>query len=72
MMVNARRDGLVKRFCPWESYVEPLLDHSQAAMKSHPDVQFRLYLANDARSMLLPADVEYALQANWKSEIVYF
>lgn len=47
MMVNARRDGLVKRFCPWESYVEPLLYHSQRAMKEHPNVQFRLYLAND-------------------------
>ena len=47
MMVNARRDGLVKRFCPWESYVEPLLYHSQAAVKAHPEVQFRLYLAND-------------------------
>jgi len=30
------------------------------------------FVPNDARSMLLPADVEYALQANWKSEIVYF
>jgi hypothetical protein len=47
MMVDAKRMGLVKRFAPWNSYVEPLLLHSKAAMEKHPHVTFRLYLAAD-------------------------
>ena len=46
-MVDAKRMGLVKRFAPWGSYVEPLLLHSKAAMEKHPHVTFRLYLAAD-------------------------
>jgi len=46
-MIMSKRLGLVKRFCPWRSYVEPLLYHSSIAMKKHPDVQFRLYLGRD-------------------------
>lgn len=46
-LVMARRLGLVKRFDPWSSYVEPLLDHSAAAMARNPAVRFRLYLARD-------------------------
>jgi hypothetical protein len=29
-LVMAKRMGLVKRFLPWESYVEPLLDYESA------------------------------------------
>ena len=47
MLVDAKRMGLVKRFAPWDSYVAPLLLHTRAAVERHPDVTFRLYLAND-------------------------
>lgn len=47
LVVDAKRLGLVKRFSPWESYIEPLQVHSPAAMEKHPDVRFRLYLAAD-------------------------
>ena len=47
MLVDARRMGLVKRFDPWGSYIEPLFAHSAAAMERHPEVTFRLYLAAD-------------------------
>ncbi len=46
-LVMAKRLGLVKRFKPWESYVEPMLGYSQTVMERNPDVQFRLYLAHD-------------------------
>jgi hypothetical protein len=46
-LVLARQMGLVKRFAPWESYVEPLYRWSPQAMERHPDVEFRLYLAKD-------------------------
>lgn len=46
-LVDARRMGLVRRFAPWESYVAPLYDHTQAAIGRHPGVIFRLYLASD-------------------------
>ena len=46
-LVMARQMGLVKRFSPWTSYVEPLIDYSAQAMDRHPDVEFRLYLASD-------------------------
>ncbi len=47
MLVDAKRMGLVKRFAPWDSYIAPLFLHSRAAMDRHPEVTFRLYLAND-------------------------
>jgi hypothetical protein len=47
LLVDAKRLGLVKRFSPWDSYIDPLLLHSTEAMKRHPDVEFRLYLAAD-------------------------
>ena len=47
MLVDAKRMGLVKRFAPWDSYVEPLMLHSKAAMARHPHATFRLYLAAD-------------------------
>lgn len=46
-LVMAKRLGLVKRFSPWTSYVEPLMDWSARAVERHPDVAFRLYLARD-------------------------
>lgn len=46
-MVMAKRLGLVKRFSPWSSYVEPLLFHTPGAVERHPEVEFRLYLASD-------------------------
>lgn len=47
LLVDAGRLGLVKRFSPWESYIEPLFMHSAGAMKQNPEVRFRLYLAAD-------------------------
>lgn len=46
-MTDARRLGLVKRFEPWESYVEPLLLETSEAIRKNPGVEFRLYLAAD-------------------------
>jgi hypothetical protein len=46
-LVMAKRMGLVKRFSPWESYVEPLIRYSPGTMERHPNVRFRLYLARD-------------------------
>lgn len=46
-LVDAKRMGLVKRFAPWGSYIEPLYRHTRAAVEKHPDVTFRLYLASD-------------------------
>jgi hypothetical protein len=51
-LVDARRMGLVKRFDPWSSYIEPLFAHSAAAMARHPDVTFRLYLATDLEFLI--------------------
>ncbi len=47
MLVDAKRMGLVKRFAPWGSYIEPMLLHTRAAVARHPEVTFRLYLAAD-------------------------
>ena len=47
LLIDARRLGLVKRFSPWESYIEPLYLHSAEMMLRHPDVTFRIYLAAD-------------------------
>jgi hypothetical protein len=46
-LLRASRLGLVRRFAPFETYVEPLLIHGSSLTKSHPDVCFRVYLAND-------------------------
>jgi hypothetical protein len=51
-LVDARRMGLVKRFDPWGSYIEPLFTHSRAAMEKHPEVTFRLYLAADLEFLI--------------------
>jgi hypothetical protein len=47
LLIDARRLGLVKRFSPWECYIEPLFLCSPEAMKRHPGVSFRIYLAAD-------------------------
>ncbi len=44
---NASKLGLVKRYDPWEHYVEPLL-HGATMLRIHrPDVGCRIYLAAD-------------------------
>ena len=47
LLIDARRLGLVKRFSPWECYIEPLYLHSSEMKKQHPNVTFRVYLAAD-------------------------
>jgi hypothetical protein len=47
LLVGARRLGLVRRFSPWESYIEPILRWSPEVVAAHPEVEFRLYLAAD-------------------------
>ena len=47
LLIDARRLGLVKRFSPWECYIEPLYLHSQGVRRRHPDVTLRVYLAAD-------------------------
>jgi len=47
MLVDAKRMGLVRRFAPWGSYIEPLFEHTRAAVAKYPHVTFRLYLAAD-------------------------
>lgn len=51
-LVDARRMGLVKRFDPWSSYIEPLFTHSAAAMERHANVTFRMYLAADLEFLI--------------------
>lgn len=52
LLIDARRLGLVKRFSPWESYIEPMFVHSREAMRRHPHVTFRVYLASDLEFLL--------------------
>lgn len=47
ILIDAKRMGLVKRFAPWNSYIEPLIRHTREAVDRHPEVTFRLYLAAD-------------------------
>jgi len=51
-LVMAKRLGMVKRFAPWESYIEPLMQYSASAMERHPTVSFRLYLARDLEFLI--------------------
>jgi hypothetical protein len=46
-LVDAKRMGLVKRFSPWESYIEPIFLHSPMLMERHPGVEFVCHLARD-------------------------
>ena len=50
LLVDAKRLGLVKRFSPWDSYINPLFLHSTETMKGYPEMGFRLYLAGDLGS----------------------
>ena len=47
LMKNALRLGLVRRFEPWDHYVQPLLDGAEKLAITRPDVIFRVYLAAD-------------------------
>ncbi|MBK1834842.1 hypothetical protein [Roseibacillus ishigakijimensis] len=53
-LTQARRWGLVRRFDPYESYVEPLLLHGPALTRKHPEVCFRVYLAADLDFLIAP------------------
>jgi hypothetical protein len=60
-LLHSRRLGLVQRFDPYESYVEPLLRHGPDLTAAHPGVCFRVYLAGDLdflRPELVTAGVE--------------
>ena len=47
LIKNAFRLGLVRRFAPWDHYVQPLLDGAEKLASSRPAVIFRVYLAAD-------------------------
>lgn len=46
-LVDAMRLGLVRRFSPWESYVRPILTHSESLLAEEPDATLRVHLAAD-------------------------
>ena len=45
LMKNALQLGLVRRFEPWDHYVQPLLDGAEKLAITRPEVIFRVYLA---------------------------
>ena len=47
LMKNALQLGLVRRFEPWDHYVQPLLDGAEKLAITRPEVIFRVYLAAD-------------------------
>ncbi|WP_367871107.1 hypothetical protein [Luteolibacter sp. Populi] len=47
LLIDARRLGLVKRFSPWDCYIDPIFLYGPDAMKRHPEASFRIYLAAD-------------------------
>ncbi len=51
-LINARRNGTVSRFSPWENYVEPMLHQAPWAMSENREVEFRVYLANDLQFLI--------------------
>lgn len=51
-MVDAARLGLVKRFSPWEAYIEPMRQHTRGAVSEFPEVTFRVYLASDLEFLI--------------------
>jgi hypothetical protein len=53
LMMNAKQLGLVRRFSPWETYVEPLLHHVPTLREQYPDVAFRVYLARDLEFLIV-------------------
>ncbi len=52
LLKNANKLGLVKRFAPWEHYVQPLLDGAEALAQSRPEIIFRVYLAADLEFLI--------------------
>jgi hypothetical protein len=59
-LVHAKRMGLVKRFDPWETYIEPMFSQGREQIRRNPDVEFRVYLAADLEFLL-----EDFLDAGW-------
>lgn len=47
LLKNAGKLSLVRRFSPWEHYVQPLLDGAELLAEERPEVVFRVYLAAD-------------------------
>jgi hypothetical protein len=64
LMMNAKQLGLVRRFSPWECYVEPLLNRVPGLRELYPDVVFRVYLALDL-DFLIPDLVEAGCEVYW-------
>lgn len=64
LMMNAKQLGLVRRFSPWECYVEPLLHHVPRLKEQYPEVVFRIYLAKDLE-FLIPDLVEAGCEVCW-------
>ena len=64
LMMNAKQLGLVRRFSPWETYVEPLLYHVPSLRAQYPGVVFRVYLAQDLE-FLIPDLVEAGCEVYW-------
>lgn len=51
-LMKANEKGLVKRFAPWEHYVEPLLEGAARLRETRPDVACRVYLAADLEFLI--------------------
>ncbi|WP_338285155.1 hypothetical protein [Luteolibacter sp. LG18] len=64
-LVHARRMGLIKRFDPWESYIEPMLVAGPEQIARNPDVEFRAYLASDLE--FLAGDL---VEAGWEVHLM--
>lgn len=59
-LVHARRMGLIKRFDPWETYIEPMLSLAAEQIARNPEVEFRAYLAADLEFLM-----EEFLEVGW-------
>ncbi len=46
-LLKAEEKGLVKRFAPWNHYVQPLLDGATKLRAERPEIGVRIYLAAD-------------------------
>lgn len=47
LLKQAPKLSLVRRFSPWEHYVQPLLDGAEMLAEERPEIVFRVYLAAD-------------------------
>ena len=52
LMMNAKQLGLVRRFSPWKTYVEPLLHPVPVHREQYPGVVFRVYLARNLEFLI--------------------